>query len=665
MLRASREKDAAQNLLGGWCPEDATRIADQLDAEVSDAIAQEQPRKLRLEAVAGAVAANREEPGPGAWREGNIQGRACLEVVVAGARPDDADASAGDGGGAGSGTGQRVSSPKMPTPGKEEKSAPEDVGPSGGETFRFVCKYRKEKRGTTGEAAEALKKPGLGMLAGEAVAAVRRRSRATPPARPAAFALGSTAGGASGPSWLLRNGAAASEACSGGGSEFPRLEYLAQRKPPPEGWQAQAGQLLTTRATQRKRQDQRSAAAEAVEGNLTVAVKWNLQPAVVAVEASRSQSTNHSVPVFLTDTIRDFKEKLSDACRIESVVQMQKKNLQSTKEYAHAQQLSLNDPMSWVPLDFELRPQELAAKMFKLGQIAPTQIPVAAADYFEEAPKLGVLKPSERTDAALGRERAKWKRSEIEGRSYSRLRDFLASQGFSEDVNTPRIFWTPYGAQRVFPLHVAAELGYHEIVDLLIKAGAKLKSKNSSKQTALDVALRADRHGSHQLVVHRLKTQVLSARQAKCMMAQSDIDEDVLDIGYTSESMVFNRNAFSQYVSKVDREWTGEWIFGFGHGKVSLRVVEGTEGYKAVNPHYQAWLEDKRTTTLKDLNEVDRCFGWAKFVHKDHYRQHSNADDDGDDGHRHDDHDQAQGQDDDYAHGDAKTALMLTTLQWY
>ena len=45
MLRASREKDAAQNLLGGWCPEDATRIADQLDAEVSDAIAQARPAK--------------------------------------------------------------------------------------------------------------------------------------------------------------------------------------------------------------------------------------------------------------------------------------------------------------------------------------------------------------------------------------------------------------------------------------------------------------------------------------------------------------------------------------------------------------------------------------------------------------------------------------------
>jgi len=175
--------------------QDATRIADQLDAEVSDAIAQalrlldyfgerrdtgansaskedelverffitlkdfsgsleaswrevvEQPRKLRLEAVAGVVAANREE--------------------------------------------QRVSSPKMPTPGKEEKSAPEDAGPR--------------------EAPKALKKPGLGLLAGEAVAAVRRRSRATPPARPAAFALGPTAAGASGPSWLLRNGAAASE----------------------------------------------------------------------------------------------------------------------------------------------------------------------------------------------------------------------------------------------------------------------------------------------------------------------------------------------------------------------------------------------------------------------------------------------------------------------
>ncbi|CAE7479258.1 unnamed protein product [Symbiodinium sp. CCMP2592] len=156
--------------------------------------------------------------------------------------------------------------------------------------------------------------------------------------------------------------------------------------------------------------------------------------------------------------------------------------------------------------------------MYKLGQIAPTQIPVAAADQFEEAPKLEALKSSECTDAALGTERARSKRSEIEGRSNSRLRDFLASQGFSEDVNVPRVFWTPCGAQQIFPLHVAAELGHHEIVDLLIKAGAKLKKKNSSKQTALDVALRADRHGSHQLVVHRLKTQVLSARQARCMM---------------------------------------------------------------------------------------------------------------------------------------------------
>ncbi|CAE7468186.1 unnamed protein product [Symbiodinium pilosum] len=36
----------------------------------------------------------------------------------------------------------------------------------------------------------------------------------------------------------------------------------------------------------------------------------------------------------------------------------------------------------------------------------------------------------------------------------------------------------------------------------------------------------------------------------------------------------------------------------------------------AVNPRYQKWLEDKRTIALKDLNEVDRCFGWAKYVHK-------------------------------------------------
>ncbi|CAE7447452.1 FH6 [Symbiodinium natans] len=173
---------------------DATRMADQLDAEVSDAISEalrlleyfgerrgagvnstskedelverffitlkdfgvlleaswrevvEQPRKLRLEA-AGVSAAAREEPG------------------------------------------QRISSPKTSVPGKEEKPGSEDAGEA---------------------PSKAPKKPGLGFLAGEAVAAVRRRSRATPPARPAAFALAQAAG-TSGPSWLLRNGAAASE----------------------------------------------------------------------------------------------------------------------------------------------------------------------------------------------------------------------------------------------------------------------------------------------------------------------------------------------------------------------------------------------------------------------------------------------------------------------
>ena len=151
--------------------------------------------------------------------------------------------------------------------------------------------------------------------------------------------------------------------------------------------------------------------------------------------------------------------------------------------------------------------------MISMGQVFPTMVPFAAADNFEDTPHAPVLKHLDCADAETQRSRSK--RSI---RSDRRLQDFLKSQSFSENVNEPRVM----GGRLIFPLHIAARLGYHEIVDLLIKADAQVDMKNSSGHTALEVALMSDRSGSHQLVVHRLTTQVLSARQAAHIMGTKE-----------------------------------------------------------------------------------------------------------------------------------------------
>lgn len=66
-------------------------------------------------------------------------------------------------------------------------------------------------------------------------------------------------------------------------------------------------------------------------------------------------------------------------------------------------------------------------------------------------------------------------------------------------------------------------------------------------------------------------------------------------------------SSFAQYVN----------MFGFGQQRAVLKVVEATEAYKAVNLRYKKWIEDKRQPALQDLNDNDKCFGWAKYFHED------------------------------------------------
>ena len=103
------------------------------------------------------------------------------------------------------------------------------------------------------------------------------------------------------------------------------------------------------------------------------------------------------------------------------------------------------------------------------------------------------------------------KRSHSREQRRRQLQDFLQSHEFSDDVCAPRstkggCFFFP--KPRVYPIHVAAHLGDHEVVHLLLQAKADPRQTTSRGRTAEDIALEADRSGSHREVLDLLQNRV-------------------------------------------------------------------------------------------------------------------------------------------------------------
>jgi hypothetical protein len=98
----------------------------------------------------------------------------------------------------------------------------------------------------------------------------------------------------------------------------------------------------------------------------------------------------------------------------------------------------------------------------------------------------------ERAKAEAEHLEAEQKRKETVGK-------FLTQYKF-KGVATPKrsIFSTTY------PIHRAAEIGNPELVQLLIQEGADPLQKNSGGKTAVQVAQKKDKKGSHYLVVQAL-----------------------------------------------------------------------------------------------------------------------------------------------------------------
>lgn len=120
----------------------------------------------------------------------------------------------------------------------------------------------------------------------------------------------------------------------------------------------------------------------------------------------------------------------------------------------------------------------------------------------------GGLKP-DRTETTFAIRRA------LTQNSY--LLDFLQRHGFSSPHSQRQLGDSDSTIQleRWYPLHVAAQLGDHEIVSLLLEAGADPEQLGEGNLTAIDVALAENRNGSHSYVLFLLRDAVTMKRQQR------------------------------------------------------------------------------------------------------------------------------------------------------
>mmetsp|Transcript_33740 Transcript_33740/g.77940 ORF Transcript_33740/g.77940 Transcript_33740/m.77940 type:complete len:177 (-) Transcript_33740:66-596(-) len=105
------------------------------------------------------------------------------------------------------------------------------------------------------------------------------------------------------------------------------------------------------------------------------------------------------------------------------------------------------------------------------------------------------------------------------------LLTFLRSYGFV-DVNEPNV---PAGgcflfkAEATYPVHFAAERGDHQLLRDLIAAGADLQQTTSKGRTALQIAKKANKQGSHAEVLEILSgdLQIVSMKQFRRLAKQA------------------------------------------------------------------------------------------------------------------------------------------------
>lgn len=122
------------------------------------------------------------------------------------------------------------------------------------------------------------------------------------------------------------------------------------------------------------------------------------------------------------------------------------------------------------------------------------------------------------SDASTISSRSTAKRLEKKQEDEDYLEAFLQSFNFKDGVNQPQtrnafVLWKK--PEMVYPIHVAAKMGDYHLFRLLVAAGADINQKTSKGLCAIDVALLANKNGSHAHIIDFLKSDLKEIRSMR------------------------------------------------------------------------------------------------------------------------------------------------------
>ena len=110
------------------------------------------------------------------------------------------------------------------------------------------------------------------------------------------------------------------------------------------------------------------------------------------------------------------------------------------------------------------------------------------------------------------------RRNQVREMNRRKLSEFLRTQGFSSDVNEPRMeqqrgcFFFSFSRKKqketIYPIHTAAELGDVKLVRLLLAAGADSQQRTSKGHLPIDFALAREFDHSHDGVIALLEEEL-------------------------------------------------------------------------------------------------------------------------------------------------------------
>ncbi|CAJ1416298.1 unnamed protein product [Effrenium voratum] len=90
----------------------------------------------------------------------------------------------------------------------------------------------------------------------------------------------------------------------------------------------------------------------------------------------------------------------------------------------------------------------------------------------------------------------------------ARVEEFLQANGFTEVAAPKRVqekmLGVPLMSKTIYAIHVAAELGDADMVEMLMKEGADPMQKTSAGKTPKDLAKKRSKGGSHDAVIQAL-----------------------------------------------------------------------------------------------------------------------------------------------------------------